>query len=128
MPEVTAIYAGLLGLMSIVVAFPAGKLRGETGISIGDGGNQELLLAMRRQANFIEVVPLALILLAIMEMNGVTVWAIHGLGAALIIARVSHALGLKADTIQGFGRAFGAGMSALVILVASIWSLVTFFT
>jgi uncharacterized membrane protein YecN with MAPEG domain len=72
--------------MSIAAAFPAGQLRGKTGISVGDGGNIELLLAMRRHANFIEVVPLALIIIALSEMNGAPGWAIHAMGAVLTVA------------------------------------------
>ena len=63
MPVVTMLYAGLLGLMAVAVAVPAGRLRGQTGVSIGDGGNAELLLAIRRHGNFAEWVPLALILI-----------------------------------------------------------------
>ena len=52
MPMATMLYAGLLGLMAIAVAFPAGSLRGKLNIPIGDGGHTELIRAMRRQANF----------------------------------------------------------------------------
>ncbi len=128
MLEVTALYAGILGLMAFAIATPAGQLRGSTGISIGDGGNRDLLLAMRRHANFVEVVPLALILIAVLELNGVTPWAIHGLGAALVIARAIHAVSLKADTIANPGRFIGAAGSGLVTVVAAVWALVTAFT
>jgi hypothetical protein len=37
MPAITVLYAGLLGLMSIAVAIPPGKMRTEKGISVGDG-------------------------------------------------------------------------------------------
>ena len=126
MPTITCLYAGILGLISFVLAFQAGRLRGKTKISIGDGGNQELLLAMRRHANFIEFVPLTLILIALLEMNGVAALAIHALGAALVIFRIFHATGLKA-TISGAGRAIGALGSTLVLAVASIWAIVSFF-
>jgi uncharacterized membrane protein YecN with MAPEG domain len=55
MPIVTVLYAGLLGLISMGVAFPAGSLRGKLNISVGDGGNRDLLLAMRRHTNFTEL-------------------------------------------------------------------------
>ncbi len=71
MPVVTLLYAGLFGLMAIAVAIPAGRLRSVTGISVGDGGNPDLVLAMRRHANFVEWVPIALILIGLLEMNGV---------------------------------------------------------
>ena len=127
MPVITALYAGLLGLMSIALAFVVGRLRGQTRISVGDGGNQDLLLAMRRQANFVQYVPMALILIAVLEMNGVTPLAIHTLGAALLVFRVCHAFGLKADTASGPGRVIGAGGTALVIAVASAWAIIVFF-
>ncbi len=51
--------------------------------------------------------------------------AIHGLGIVLIVARLCHAFGLKAETIEGVGRSIGAAGSMLVVLVASIWAIVT---
>ncbi|MGO9950368.1 MAG: MAPEG family protein [Steroidobacteraceae bacterium] len=126
MPIVTALYAGLLGLLAVAVAFPAGMLRGKLNISVGDGGNPALLLAMRRHANFAEWVPLALILIALLELNGVSTRAIHSLGAALVIARLLHAIGLKSDTMQSVGRGLGAMATALITVTASVWLLVVF--
>jgi len=127
MPYATALYAGLLGLMSIVLAFIPGSIRGREQIPVGDGGNKDLLLAMRRHANFTEFVPLALVLLAVLELNGVSKLAIHCLGAGLVVSRICHAVGLKADSIEGVGRAVGAGGTALVTAVASVWAIVVFF-
>jgi uncharacterized protein len=126
MPMVTALYAGLLGLLAVAVAFPAGMLRGKLNISVGDGGNPALLLAMRRHANFAEWVPLALILIALLELNGVSTRAIHSLGAALVIARLLHAIGLKSDTMQSVGRGLGAMATALITVTASVWLLAVF--
>ena len=47
-PIITALYAGILGLVAIGIAMAAGRVRGSTGITIGDGGNVELIVAMRR--------------------------------------------------------------------------------
>ena len=126
MPTVTLLYAGILGLMAIAIAFPAGRLRGQTGISAGDGGNQDLLIAMRRHSNFIETVPLALVLMALLEMHGVGSTAMHGFGITLVLARTAHAVGLKPDVSNPL-RGIGAGVSALLIVVMSIWSIVRFF-
>ena len=124
---ITALYAGLLGLISLWLSFGAGSLRGKTGISIGDGGNPELLLAMRKHANFTEYAPLFLILLALLEVNDVPSMALHAMGGGFVVARVCHGVGLKADTMAGMGRLVGAAGSALITLVASIWAIVTFF-
>jgi len=127
MPEITVLYAGLLGLMSLVISFKAGSLRGKLNVSIGDGGHQELLLAMRRHANFVEYVPLTLLVIALLEMNGGPLLATHILCAGLVVSRTAHAVGLKADTMQGAGRIIGAGGTALVLLVASVWAIVVYF-
>ncbi|MEZ5497786.1 MAG: MAPEG family protein [Steroidobacteraceae bacterium] len=124
---ITALYAGLLGLLAIVLGAKAGGLRGKLDISIGDGGNKELLLAMRRHANFAEWVPIALILIVLMEMRGVDTRWVHGLGAGLVVARVCHALGLKADSMKSYLRLVGAGGTALIIAIASVWSIFSYF-
>ncbi len=121
MPTTTAFYAGLLGLVAIALGVQAGRLRGRLNISIGDGGNPELLLAMRRHANFAEWVPLALVLVLLMELNDASGFWLHLLGVTLVAARCAHAFGLQADSIQGKGRAFGAGGTLLVVVIASLW-------
>ena len=124
MPTITLLFAGIFGLMSIAVAFPAGALRGKTGISVGDGGNPDLLLAMRRQANFVEYVPLALILMALLEMNGMSATAMYAFGGVLVVARICHAIGIKKDNPANILRGLGAGGTALLTVVMSIWGIV----
>ena len=127
MPTVTALYAGLLGLMSIVIGFIAGHMRGgQDGVSIGDGGKYEMVVAMRRHSNFVEWTPMALILIALLEMNKIPINAIHALGAMLVIGRACHAFGLRADGTKMPFRVAGALLSTLVTLVASVWAIVTY--
>jgi len=127
MPIVTALYAGLLGLLAFAVAAPPGRLRGKLGISYGDGGNQALQFAMRRHANFAEWVPLLLILIALLELNGVSKTTIHTLGAALLVSRLLHAVGIRAETIKSLPRFLGALGTALVTVVSSVWLIAVFF-
>jgi uncharacterized membrane protein YecN with MAPEG domain len=123
MPIITALYAGLLGLMWIAIAFQAGRLRGKTGISVGHGDNMELLVAMRRHANFVESAPLAVILIGTLELCGAPSLGIHLLGGGLVLFRAAHAIGFQADAAQSVARGIGAAGSTLVILVASLWSI-----
>lgn len=127
MPTITALYAGLLGLMSIGIAVAVGRVRGSTGISIGDGGNLELIAAMRRHANFVEFVPLSLILIGLLELNGVGSTAIHALGAGLVFARLCHAVGFRTDDSMKALRPIGAVGSTLIVAVSSIWAITLFF-
>lgn len=87
------------------------------------------ITAMRRHANFVECVPLALILIALLEMNGVAGGAIHGLGAGLVLARLSHAFGYRAnnaDKSKVIFRGIGAVGSSLIIIVTSVWAITVF--
>lgn len=126
MPVITLLYAGLLALISLVLSYQVGSMRGKTGISIGDGGNSDMLLAMRKQANFVEYVPMLLILIGLLEANGTGPLALHIMGASLVVSRIAHPLGLRADTMQGIGRVIGAAGTALLTLIASIWAIVIF--
>ena len=119
--------SALVSLIASVLAYQAGSMRPKTGISIGDGGNVELLEKMRRHANFTESVPLALILMAAIEIDGASAGLIHGLGIALVVCRIAHPIGLHHDNISHPARAIGAGGTLLVTLIAAgtaIWQFV----
>ena len=58
------------------------------------GGNRALERRMRIHANFAEYVPLALLLLAFMEMGGRPSWLVHAFCIALVLARIGHVVAL----------------------------------
>lgn len=127
MPTITVLYAGILGLISLVLAFGVGSKRGAAGISVGLGDDQDLLVANRRHGNFTEYVPLALILMALLEMNGVGATTTHIFGAVLVIARICHPIGLRANVMTHPLRFIGAAGTFLLTVVMSIWAIVIFF-
>src|SRR5579862_5269001 len=62
---------GLLGLLATALTIHVGRVRSAKQIFLGDGGDREMLTAIRAHANFIEFVPLALILiLTVMDHYG----------------------------------------------------------
>ena len=124
---ITALYAGLLALVGLVLGASSGWLRAKTGVSLGAGDNPQQLVAFRRHGNFSEWVPVALILIAVLELNGVSSTALHAFGATLFLARIAHPLGLKPESTSGLPRALGAGATALVVLVAAVWAIATYF-
>jgi uncharacterized protein len=125
---ITALYAGLLTLIAIFLGAAVGAMRGSTGISILHGENMELATRIRRHANFTEAVPLALILLAALELNGASPALLHGLGIALVVARIAHPLGLHHDNIRNPLRGIGAGGTILVSLIAALMLIWGFFS
>lgn len=109
---------GLLGLLAAVLAMNVGRMRGKKKIFLGDGGDRELLAAIRAHANFIEFVPLTLILiLTVMDHYGGPTSGI--MAAILLAARVLHAGGML-GYVKG-GRSIGATGTIGVLIVASVW-------
>ena len=110
--------AGLLGLLAVALLSNVGRVRGKTKIFIGDGGNTELITAMRAQANFVENVPLGLILIWLVgTFYGAA--TVATLSVLLVLARVLHATGMLGYLPHG--RSAGATITIGVLLVASVW-------
>ena len=61
----TGLYASALALWAAWLGAQVSIMRAKTNISILHGENMELAEKMRRHGNFIETVPIALILMAI---------------------------------------------------------------
>ncbi len=120
---IVALYAGINGLMALVLAALVVRQRGKTRTNLGSGGHAALEQAIRVHGNFIEYVPLILILLAVLELGGTRALWLHGLGAALTIGRVLHAWGLSTKPGESFGRAAGITLTWLVLLIAAILAL-----
>jgi uncharacterized membrane protein YecN with MAPEG domain len=117
---ITGLYAGMLALVAIALGIHVGVQRARTGISILHGQDMTLATAIRRHGNFTEAVPLALIMLAALELNGASPALLHGLGAALVVARIAHPLGLKHDNMRNPLRGIGAGGTTLITTIAAV--------
>ncbi|ATG17594.1 TPA: MAPEG family protein [Providencia alcalifaciens] len=92
---VSSLYAVLGALLLLRLSLNVVKLRNQYRVSVGDGGFSELQTAIRVHGNAIEYIPISLILLLLMEMNGAKVWMIHVCGIVLIASRILHSYGLK---------------------------------
>jgi len=122
---ITALYAGIMVIFALALSFRAGGFRGRSGISVGLGDpvNMDLAERVRIHQNFLEYVPMAIILMGILETNGGNATFLHVFGVVLIVARIAHAVGLKHDNMRHPGRAIGAGGTALISLVAALYAL-----
>lgn len=122
--EITGIYLAILALMFIPFTLRVGRYRLRNRISLGDGGDPELVKLMRAQANFVETVPLAVLLLVAMELSGAGAVWLHALGAMLVIGRLSHYLQITGVVRPLPFRAGGMVLTLSVYLVAAIWLLI----
>ncbi len=118
--EFTAFYAGLLSLIYIALTIRIIQLRWKHKVGIGHGESTELHRAIRVHGNFSEYVPLALVLMLLLELQNTAEGTLHLLGAMLLIGRVFHAMGLGKRAGTSLGRTIGGICTYLMIIVAAI--------
>ncbi len=113
---ITGIYAGLCSLMFLYLAWPITVQRKRKKIGVGDGGDTELQRTIRVHANFVEYVPLTLLMLLLAELQKAPPLLIHGLGIALILSRILHAVGFSRSGGYSLGRFYGTLGTWLVMI------------
>ena len=118
-PIITALYAGLAGLIYLWLTLAVVRYRRTGKISLGDGGDPAMAKSIRGQGNAAEQMPIILILLGLTEMLGAPALAVHLAGIAFIVGRLLH--GLHFNGYIGF-QARPLGM-VLTLLTTAILSL-----
>ncbi len=118
---ITLTYASIFALFALVLSFRAGSFRGKTGVSVlfGEPQNMELAERVRAHQNFLEYVPMILIVMAAIKANGGSSMFLYVVGDLLLLARIAHSIGLKHDNMAHKGRLIGAGGTALIMLVTA---------
>lgn len=123
MPSITAAYLGLLALLYVVLGLQVSRLRRGNKVLFGDGGNIKLRSAIRAHGNFVEYVPIIVLMVAMLEMSGTPAARVHLLMAALLVARLLHPLGMYVGprTLQfQICRVGGILLTLLVMLGAAV--------
>lgn len=116
---ITALWAAILGLLSLALAARVVQGRVSENVIFGDGSSVVMQQRIRVHANFTEYVPIALVLLLLLELNTGSALLINLLGGSLVVARLLHAFGLSTNTGTTPGRFVGTILTWLVILVES---------
>jgi len=116
--QITALYAGILAIILVVLSAHVIMGRQSNAVSLGDGGGV-LSKRIRAHGNFIEYVPMALILIGLLESRGTAGWLVHVLGIVLVVSRILHPFGLSMKPPNA-PRAVGASGTLLVLLVGGV--------
>ncbi|KQP29876.1 glutathione S-transferase [Methylobacterium sp. Leaf104] len=122
-PASTAFYGAVLALL--YVGLSAWVMAGRVSADVlhGDGGNAGLEKRIRAQGNFGEYVPLALLLIGLLEAGGGGPTLVRSLLIGLVIARVLHPFGMfapKNAPSQFVCRGGGILATFAVIAVAAV--------
>ncbi len=117
--------AGLLGLLAVSLTVSVGRLRMQKKIYLGDGGDPDMLVAIRAHGNFMEYVPLCLVLIYVAS-DFFGYWPVAIMSLVLLLSRALHAGGLLG--FVPLGRPIGAGGTTVVLAVASAMCVYAGFT
>lgn len=121
--QITPLYAALAGIFMALLSIRVPVRRAALNAPWGDGGDPELATRIRVFGNFIEYVPMTLLLLVLLELQGAAPAWLHGPGVVLLIARGVHAVSLRHGQNPGLPRKIGRGIGAmgswLVLMVVS---------
>lgn len=122
-PATTAVFAALLTLVYVGLAGWVMAARTTGNVLHGDGGDPNLQKRIRSHANFGEYVPLALLLLGLLDAGGGHHTLVLSLLVLLLVGRLLHPVGMLAP--PNSPRQFacrGGGMLAtlLVLTVAAV--------
>jgi uncharacterized membrane protein YecN with MAPEG domain len=121
--KITALYAGLNGLILLVLAIRVARQRGISKVGLGTGGDEALERAIRIHGNAVESIPVVLILLGIAEASGSSPVLLHGIGIALTLGRLFHVWGLTQSSGTSVGRLVGMSLTWLALAVGAIRAL-----
>lgn len=121
---ITLFYAGLCTLLVLFLAARVVARRRSARIGVGDGGDAELSRRIRVHANAVENLPLALLLLGGMELNGYADGLIHAFGATLLVSRLLHAWGLGRSSGASPGRFLGTLLTWLLMAAMAVMAIV----
>ncbi len=118
---VTMVTTGVLALLLLFLAIYV--VVGRVGFKVGngDGGNEAMRQRIRAQGNFVEYVPMALILIMLIETASIGPrWLVIAMGATLVVARLWHAQGLLSRPGTSAGRFMGTNLTWIVLLVGAV--------
>jgi uncharacterized protein len=117
---ITALYAGLLTVLLLVLTVRVIGRRRAKRVEIGDGADTDLLRRMRVHANFVEYTPYALILMGLAESLRASPIALHAIGLVLSIGRAIHAYGLSQTPHNMRLRVGGMAMTLIAIVAGAL--------
>ncbi|EIO9507324.1 MAPEG family protein [Escherichia coli] len=104
---VSALYAVLSALLLMKFSFDVVRLRLQYRVAYGDA---------------VEYIPIAIVLMLFMEMNGAETWMVHICGIVLLAGRLMHYYGFHHRLFRWRRSGMSATWCALLLMVlANLW-------
>ena len=123
--QATLFFASLFGILHVIFTLRVGAYRLKNKINLGDGDDKELRNRIRAHGNFIENVPIALLLLLLNDLHGTSTVVLISVGTILLISRLTHYLTIASRRLPRVLRPLSMIGTLGSILVSALWLVVT---
>lgn len=121
---ITSLTAAFLALIYVGLSLNVILYRRKNNISLGYGTHEILERKIRAHSNFIEYVPLALILMSLTELQSNLPNLLISLSLCLILGRICHIKGLLSPSLKIPFRVIGMVLTFSAIASFSVWLLI----
>ena len=127
---VTALAAAICALLLIFMKFQVIGQRIRTETMFGAGEDAKMKMVRGTHVNLAENAPIALILMALLEMTSAHHWTLTALAALFLVARVVHIYGMYQHHGSGSVRFRQAGVmgTTISIVAMALWVVYLFVT
>ena len=125
---ITTLSAVALSFILFVLALRVIGFRRSEGVSLGDGGKDNLQRAMRGQANLIEYALFATILIFLAEIQGGFSFALALIATLFVIGRMLHGYAMGFTKNWSFGRLYGTHLTLwplLALMLLNLWLVIS---
>ena len=116
--------AAVFGLLHVIFTLRVGNYRFKSRISLGDGGDPEMRNRIRAHGNFIENVPIAVLLILLNDLDGAQDNTLILMGSILLISRLTHYLTIATRRLPVILRPLSMVGTLGTILAASVMLLI----
>lgn len=128
----TGFYLGVLALMYFWLTAFVILGRWKFRVGIGHGDHPEMLKRIRIHGNFIEYVPIVVLMMLCLDLSGAAPTRVHLLGILLLLGRSFHIAGVLQSTGTSLWRTLGMvltfaslllGATSLIFQQAMLWGI-----
>jgi uncharacterized membrane protein YecN with MAPEG domain len=124
--SLTLLFSACCALMQCVLTALVIRRRIQARVYFLDGGDDSLLRRIRAHGNFAETVPMALLLMMLLELSGFSPLWLTMFGITLLIGRILHATSLLTNHAT-WSRSSGMVLTMAVIGIQAMCALWLFF-
>jgi uncharacterized protein len=123
MATITGLYGAALAVLFVVLSARVILFRRANKVSLGDGGDPDLLGRIRAQGNFAEYAPFGLLLILIAELQGSPALWLHLCGLLLLTGRMMHGVNFSFGLRKMALRVGGMVLTLTALILAAILAL-----